>query len=85
MADTLARRDRLNEQQAEIATGDSFTRLLPVVSQMDGDVARRTVSNFEPAVPVTREGIVLGFVGLLFGRLLAPLLGLSGRRRRRPA
>ena len=85
MDETMTRLDRLKQQQADLTDKPSFSRLAPVVSQMDSDVARRTISDFEPAVPVTQEGIGLGVLGLLFGRLLAPIFGLSRSHRRRLA
>jgi hypothetical protein len=72
----------------EIAEASGFARLVPLVRRIDSDIARRTLSDFEPAVPITTEGLGLAALGLLIGRLLAPLLGLfAGRRpwRRRAA
>ncbi len=83
MYETISRRERLQQQLAELNESGSFTRLAPVVAQIDGDVARRTISNFEPGIPITQEGIGLGVLGLLFGRLIAPIFGLSHSRRRR--
>jgi len=83
MSDTIARLDRLKAQQAELDDPVPWRRLVPVVAQMDGDVACRTLADFEPAVPVTAEGLGLGALGLFLGSLVAPLFGLSRRRTRR--
>lgn len=88
MANSIERLDRLLVQQKEIAEANGFARLVPLVRQIDTDIARRTLSDFEPAVPITTEGLGLAALGLLIGRLVAPLLGLfAGRRpwRRRAA
>jgi len=83
-AEVIARRDRLLAQQQELA-GAPFARIAPVVAHLDSELARRTLNDFEPAVPTTVEGAAFGGAGVVFGRLLASLLGLSPRRRRRTA
>ncbi len=83
MIEILARLDRLKQQQAELDQAGPFTRLAPTLAQLDGEVARHTLDNFEPAVPVTQEGLGLGALGLLVGRLIAPIFGLSRRTPRR--
>ncbi|MDK9696210.1 MAG: DUF2937 family protein [Siculibacillus sp.] len=84
---TIDRLDRLRRQQRALVEASGFARLLPLVTDLDRDLAGRTFADFEPAVPLTQEGLGLGALGLMLGRLVAPLLALAaGRRRlRRPA
>ncbi len=86
MANSIARLDRLRAQRQELVDAVGFARLIPVVKGLDTELARRTLGDFEPAVPMTQEGLGLGAIGLVLGRLVAPLLGLlvgrrPGRRR----
>lgn len=83
-AEVIARRDRLVAQQRDLA-GTPVLRIAPVVAHLDSELARRTLTDFEPAVPTTVEGAAFGGAGLVFGRLIASLIGLSPRRRRRVA
>ncbi len=88
MVGSIERLDRLLVQQKEINEASGFARLVPLLRRIDTDIASRTLSDFEPAVPITTEGLGLAALGLLVGRLLAPLLGLLVGRppwRRRPA
>lgn len=71
MRSTIARYERLSEQQAD------FNRLAPVmrpfalIETPDRDVVRRAWGDFEPAVPVTPHGFAWGGVGLAIGVMLA--------------
>lgn len=81
MTVTLDRFDRLTAQRVALGEAGGFARLAQIATDIDHDLARRTLADFEPAVPMTQEGLGLGALGLLLGRLAAPLLALFVGRR----
>jgi hypothetical protein len=90
MRANIERRDRLERQRAAFAEAGPFQRLAVMMREADTDIARAAYRDFEPAVPVTNEGIVMGLIGFALGWLLTRVLGLPlrrifFRRRRRPA
>jgi hypothetical protein len=89
MRANIERRDRLERQRAAFVDAGPFQRLAVMLREADTDIARAAYRDFEPAVPVTNEGIVMGLIGFALGWGLARLLGVPLRRmffrRRRPA
>ena len=81
MSGTIARLDRLQAQQRELTESVGIARLVPLATHVDADIGRRALAEFEPAAPLTTEGLGLTAIGLLFGRLLAPIFGLFVGRR----
>lgn len=82
--DDAARAARLERQLQSYQEAGPFWRLATFARSYEPEIARRAAQNFEPAVPVTTEGIlttVIGFlVGWIGGRaIIAPIQ----RRRRR--
>lgn len=62
--------DRLANMRAEreaYRQSDEFGRLLVFLTSADPELAARTYDDFEPAVPVTAEGILAGILGLFAG------------------
>jgi len=88
MRANIERRDRLERQRAAFAEAGPFERLAVLVREADPDLARAAYGDFEPAVPVTNEGFVMGLIGFAIGWALTRLIGLPLRRmffrRRRP-
>jgi hypothetical protein len=87
MQDNVERLSRLEGQRQAMIEAGSFGRILLLLRDGDAEVMRDAYGDFEPAVPVTQEGIVsagAGFV-LLWGAvlLLAWLVRGLGRRPRR--
>ncbi len=81
----IARAERLQRQLQSYAEAGPFHRLALLVRDHDADIARRAFQAFEPAVPVTSEGLMAGMAGFLLGwiggaRLIWPVQ----RRRNRP-
>ncbi|MDB5560099.1 MAG: hypothetical protein JWQ36_3033 [Enterovirga sp.] len=73
---------RLERQQAEVATAGPFARLVVLARGFDGQLARATYLDFEPAWPATSEGLVIGGAGFLVGWLgFAALFRAFGRLR----
>ena len=67
MRETMARRDRLAEAQARFTEAGPFARVALLARDFDMGVARGAWAAFEPAVPLTREGLLCGAAGLLVG------------------
>ena len=89
MSEIVQRLQRLSSQNAAMAQAGPIGRLVALASDFDPMVARRAYDSFEPAVPVTGEGFILGGVGMAGGyalfRALAAPFRLLGRKRRRLA
>ena len=85
MGETIDRLGRLDAQLRDLTENSGFVRLLPLMRQIDGDVARRTLDVFEPALPLTLEGLGFAGFGMVSGWGAARLVGRLSRRRRVPA
>ena len=89
MSEIVQRLQKLSSQNAAMAQAGPIGRLVALASDFDPMVARHAYDSFEPAVPVTSEGFILGGVGLAGGyalfRALAAPFRLLGRKRRRLA
>lgn len=88
---TIDRYDRLRRDLAALEGAGPFTRLTQMSRLTDPDLARATLANYTPALPISFEGLTLGGTGFLLGGLVpaslawtfGPLLPGSGERRRR--
>ncbi|MGO9675262.1 MAG: DUF2937 family protein [Methylocella sp.] len=94
MSEIAQRLQKLSGANAAIAQAGPLGRLVALASDFDPLIARRAYASYEPAVPVTSEGFILGGAGLisgfaLFHALAAPFRMLGqrtfGRRRRKLA
>ena len=85
--DTIDRYSRLREQEAAFRNGGPFVRLVSFAKNFDRPLVERTFEAYEPAVPVTTEGLLLGGGGFFVGYFLVLTIadGLRRRRRRRRA
>jgi hypothetical protein len=77
---------RLERQLQAYQDAGPFWRLATFARNYEPEIARRAAENFEPAVPVTAEGLIATATGFLIGwlggrALIAPVQ----RRRQRPA
>lgn len=77
---------RLERQLQSYSDAGPFWRLAAFARNHEPEIARRAAENFEPAIPVTAEGLVATVAGFLIGwlggrALIAPVQ----RRRRRTA
>jgi Protein of unknown function (DUF2937) len=82
MEEVIARHDRLHAQESAFRNGGPFVRISALILNFDRPLAQGTVRAFEPAVPVTMEGLLLAGGGFLAAYLLLPAFGESWRRRR---
>lgn len=83
----LYRYERLNADYQALAPATPLGRLAQVWRLRDSDLVRRTWDAYQPAVPVTGDGLIASAIGFLGGWGLVSGLGalLFGRRRRRRA
>jgi len=82
MEEVVARHDRLLAQENAFRNGGSFVRISAFILNFDRPLVQRTIVAYEPAVPVTTEGLLLAGGGFLAAYLLLPAFGESWRRRR---
>jgi hypothetical protein len=82
MEEVIARHDRLRAQEIAFRNGGPFVRISAFILNFDRPLVERTVVAYEPAVPVTTEGLLLAGGGFLAAYLLLPAFGESWRRRR---
>jgi len=82
MDDMIARHDRLRAQDNAFRNGGPFVRISAFILNFDRPLVQGTVRAYEPAVPVTVEGLLLAVGGFLAAYLLLPAFGESWRRRR---
>ena len=91
MAATIRRQQSLQESLQVLQGASAFERAQSVLHFRDSSVARDTMQDYQPAVPITVEGAVFagsGFVAgwlgvkLFFGAILGVFRALFGRRRR---
>lgn len=70
MRQTITRFDRLERQRRAFENSGPVYRMVAFARDFDGEVAEGAYADFEPAVPVTVEGLIaaaLGFFLALFG------------------
>ena len=89
-ADAIARYEGLRQSYGNLASAGEFERLLVFGTSVDAAIARRTMADFRPAVPVSLEGLAHAGLGLVLGYGLGALIAafagaLLALRRREPA
>ena len=67
MSEIVDRLQRLERQRDAVANAGQFERLAVLARGFDGQLARATYLDFEPAWPATTEGLVIGGAGFLLG------------------
>ena len=89
MQEVLARHARLSAELASAKASGVMDKVMMLNTYLGSDVARGTLRDFQPAVPVTAGGLGFGAVGftLGYGLVLALWGGAAWllRGRRRPA
>jgi len=83
MEETIVRHSRLREQEEAFRVGGPFVRMAAFAVNFDRPLVQRTLQAYEPAVPVTTEGILLAGGGFVFIYIVLPVLLEPWRRRRR--
>lgn len=86
MERTFRRYDLLSQTLHKIQGADPVERFRNLPAYLDTDIGRRTLENYQPAVPVTMEGLFYAAGGFGVGYLLLSALirfcALPFRRRR---
>lgn len=86
MQRTFVRYEQLSATLDRILGADPLERLRNLPAYLDTDIGRRTLENYQPAVPVTMEGIFYALGGFGIGYLIFSALvrfcALPFRRRR---
>ncbi|RYE85727.1 MAG: DUF2937 family protein [Hyphomicrobiales bacterium] len=87
MQRTFSRYAELSGMLEKVRGADAAQRLTLLPQFMDSEIGARALDNFQPAVPVTPEGLAYGGGGFLLGYLLTSglvrFLMLPFRRRER--
>jgi hypothetical protein len=88
MRQTFQRYEMLSATLAEIRGVDPWTRFTLLPKYLDTEVGRRALEDYQPAAPITPEGLVYAGGGFVIGYLvlsgLVRFLMLPFRRRPRP-
>ena len=86
MERTFVRYDQLSQTLQKIQGADPLERFKNLPSFLDTDIGRRTLENYQPAVPVTMEGLFYAAAGFGLGYLVVSgfvrFCALPFRRRR---
>jgi hypothetical protein len=81
-----ARLERLQRQRAAMTSAGPLMRVAAMAVEGDPELMRRTYRDFEPALPLTAEGMLAGLGGFAAAWAATLLTGWAFRRdRRRPA
>jgi hypothetical protein len=70
MTATFQRYENLSATLARIADANAIERFQSLPAYLDTDIGRRTLENYQPAVPVTMEGILYAGGGFILGYLV---------------
>lgn len=80
MVTTIERQQKFSKALQELRSAGPFTRAYHASAFTDTELARGTLSDFKPALPLTFEGAVFGGVGFLGGIGIFSAIGaLFGR------
>ncbi|MGD0565201.1 MAG: DUF2937 family protein [Roseiarcus sp.] len=63
----IARESRLEREIAELRDAGPLRRLIAMAGDFDSSIASETLRDFEPAVPVTPESLIVGALALVWG------------------
>lgn len=70
IAGDLERYDQLAAALKELQNAPAYKKLFVFIKDIDFDIARSTLSNFTPGLPVTLEGAAYAAVGIVIGMIL---------------
>jgi len=84
MRRTMTRQDTLTQDYDALRDANAFERLAYITKLTDTGITERTWDDFQPAVPLTLDGLIFTVVGYLAGYgALSGASGLSRRKRRK--
>ena len=70
MFDNVERYSELRTSLDELIASSGATKFFVFVKGIDWEIFKRTLENFDWGLPLTSDGIIYGFIGLLFGMFL---------------
>ena len=76
--------DRLSRQRDAFRTAGPVSQYAVLAESLDTGIAQRTLTDFEPALPVTAAGLIAAVLGFAIGWVLTHLAATPFRRRPRP-
>ena len=79
MIETFERFERLEGQLRDLKGELPIYRMVGLAVKADSEIGRRTMNDFEPAIPISSESGILGGIGAILGWFLARLFGWPGR------
>jgi len=86
MTTTIGRYERLERQRNDLETSGPVFRMVAFARDFDSEVAEGAYEDFEPAIPITIEGILAAVVGFFAGIFGAGAVrGVNNWRRARRA
>lgn len=65
MRETIQRAAELNDALRAIQDSSVYTRLFVFLSKMDVTIAKGTLDNYRPAIPLSLENVVYAIIGIL--------------------
>ena len=77
----IERATRLQRQQDGMKNAGPLTRIATMIENYDAPTLRQAVADYEPAVPVTAEALIIGAIGLVVGWSATHLFAWPVRRR----
>ncbi|WP_310618793.1 DUF2937 family protein [Flexibacterium corallicola] len=80
VASALERLEALKKQRADMNGAKPFERIWLFLRAPDIALSKATLHNFEPALPITIEGIISAGLGFILGFFTIRFLGLISRR-----
>ena len=77
----IGRAERLQRQKDAMKSAGPLTRLAALAENFDAATLRQAIADFEPAIPVTIEALIIGAFGLAVGWSATHLFAWPIRRR----
>ena len=81
--DSVARKDRLEQQRLALATSGPVSQYAVLADGLDRGIARQALAAYQPAVPATQAGFIAAAIAFVIGWVLIHLIVWPLRRRRR--
>ena len=81
VAGEIDRAERLQRQQDAMKNAGPLTRLAALAENFDAPTLHQAIADFEPAIPVTAEALIIAAIGLVAGWGATHLFAWPVRRR----
>lgn len=82
MTRTIARADRLEEEVDDMKSAGPLKRIYVLAKDFDPDIARRTLDDYEPAAPMSLEGVAAAGLAAVWAWAATHLVAWPIRRLR---